>query len=276
MHTRFKISLAALALVSAGHLAAQVTFYEHPNFEGRSFSTRKQVNDFQRQGFNDRASSVVVMGKQWEACQDAHFGGHCVVLRPGSYASLSAMGMDDRISSTRVVNLNASVAPDRYAPTPRPLYDNHLRPGERLYEAEVTSVHAVMGQPEQRCWVERADVRSSNNNNNSNNAGAGGAVIGALLGGILGHQIGGGTGNDIATAGGAVAGALVGAKVGRNQDDDTPGQAQNIRRCSTSQNNNRPQYWDVSYVFRGQPHRMQMTSAPGNTVTVNAQGEPRV
>ena len=273
MHTRFKISLAVMVLLSAGHSAAQVTFYEHNNFEGRSFSTGKQVNDFQRHGFNDRASSVVVTGKQWEACQNARFGGQCVVLRPGSYASLEAMGMNNRISSARVVKLSASVAPDRYAPTRHPLYDNHLRPGERLYEAEVTSAHAVMGLPEQRCWVERTDVRS---NNNSDNSGAGGAVIGALLGGILGHQIGGGTGNDIATAGGAVAGALVGAKVGRDRDGEPKGPSQDMRRCEVSQNNNRPQYWEVSYVFRNQPHRMQMTSPPGNTVTVNAQGEPRI
>ena len=274
MHARFKLALAAVATLAASQLAAQVTFYEHNNFEGRSFSTGKQVNDFQRFGFNDRASSVVVSGKQWEACENARYRGPCVVLRPGSYASLSAMGMNDRISSARVVKLNATVSPDRYAPTPHPLYDNHLRPGERLYEAEVTSVRAVMGPPEQRCWVERTEVRSNNN------AGAGGAVLGALLGGILGHQIGGGSGNDIATAGGAVAGALVGAKVGRDRDGEPTGQQQDIRLCETgtnsSQYNNRPQYWDVSYMFRGQPHRMQMTSAPGNTVTVNAQGEPRV
>jgi hypothetical protein len=56
------------------------------------------------QGFNDRASSVIVRGGWWEACEDARFGGQCVTLRPGSYANLAAMGLNDRISSVRPVD----------------------------------------------------------------------------------------------------------------------------------------------------------------------------
>jgi uncharacterized protein YcfJ len=92
-----------------------------------------------------------------------------------------------------------------------------------------------------------------------------------LLGGILGHQVGGGTGKDLATAGGAIAGAAIGANV----NGGTPQAAtQDVRRCETVPNQ-RPQYWDVTYNFRGQEHRVQMTAPPGPTVTVNAQGEPR-
>jgi hypothetical protein len=36
-----------------------------------------------------------------------------------------------------------------------------------------------------------------------------------------------------------------------------------------------PALWDVSYNFRGQDHRLQMTTPPGPTVTVNRMGEPR-
>jgi uncharacterized protein YcfJ len=32
----------------------------------------------------------------------------------------------------------------------------------------------------------------------------------------------------------------------------------------------------VTYSFRGQEYRVQMTTRPGNTMTVNEQGEPRV
>jgi uncharacterized protein YcfJ len=98
----------------------------------------------------------------------------------------------------------------------------------------------------------------------------GGAVVGALLGGILGHQVGGGRGQDIATAGGAVAGAAVGSQVGRNGGQP----AQNVQRCA-NESPSRPAYWDVTYTFRGQEHRVQMTSQPGRTITVNRQGEPR-
>lgn len=45
-----------------------------------------------------------------------------------------------------------------------------------------------------------------------------GTVIGGVVGGVLGHQVGGGTGKDIATAAGVVGGAVVGHEIEkRNQ-----------------------------------------------------------
>jgi hypothetical protein len=32
----------------------------------------------------------------------------------------------------------------------------------------------------------------------------------------------------------------------------------------------------VTYVFRGQQHRAQLSAAPGPTIAVNGEGEPRV
>jgi outer membrane lipoprotein SlyB len=43
-----------------------------------------------------------------------------------------------------------------------------------------------------------------------------GAVIGGVLGGVLGHQVGGGTGKDLATVGGAVGGGVLGHQIERN------------------------------------------------------------
>jgi len=40
--------------------------------------------------------------------------------------------------------------------------------------------------------------------------------------------------------------------------------------------NSRPDYYDVTYNFRGSEHRVQMTSPPGRTILVNQNGEPRV
>lgn len=40
-----------------------------------------------------------------------------------------------------------------------------------------------------------------------------GTVIGGVVGGVLGHQIGGGTGKDIATAAGVVGGAVAGHQI---------------------------------------------------------------
>jgi hypothetical protein len=78
-----------------------ITFFEHDNFLGHKLTTSRPVGDFTRFGFNDRASSVVVRSGTWALCVDARFSGRCVVLRPGRYVSLSAICLNDRISSVR-------------------------------------------------------------------------------------------------------------------------------------------------------------------------------
>ena len=50
---------------------------------------------------------------------------------------------------------------------------------------------------------------------------------------------------------------------------------QDVQRCETTSSNARPDHWDVTYDFRGVERRMQTTSPPGQTVTVNKDGEPR-
>ena len=46
-----------------------------------------------------------------------------------------------------------------------------------------------------------------------------GTAIGAVAGAIIGHQVGGGRGKDLATVGGAVAGGVAGHKIQRHQQD---------------------------------------------------------
>jgi uncharacterized protein YcfJ len=269
MNAILKSALAMAGVAIATQALGQVTFYEREDFAGRSFTTQRQVGDFERQGFNDRASSVVVVGDQWEVCVDAGFNGRCVVLRPGRYPSLAAMHLNDRISSVRIVRSNTHIDADRYAPAPVAVYDNRRRGHERLYEANVTSVRAVVGPVEQRCWVESEEVVQE-----QGGANIPGAIVGAVIGGVLGHQVGGGRGKDIATAGGAVAGAAVGANVGRDGNVQQ-GYSHDVQRCASAPSQSRPDYWDVIYTFRGEQHRMQMTAPPGPTVTVNGYGEPR-
>jgi uncharacterized protein YcfJ len=261
--------LGVAGVIVATQAAAQVTFYEREEFRGRSFTTDRQVGNFERYGFNDRASSVVVKRERWEVCEDARFSGRCVVLRPGSYPSLAAMGLNNSVSSVRAVSRNARIEDSRYAPVAVPDYQYFRREGERLYQADVSSVRAVVGPPEQRCWIEREAVVQERGD-----ASVPGAIVGAVVGGVLGHQIGGGRGHDLATAGGAIGGAVVGANIGR----DSGGQqvySRDVRRCATVANHGHVAYWDVTYRFRGQEHRVQMTAPPGSTVAVNAQGEPR-
>jgi uncharacterized protein YcfJ len=265
--SKYSIALAGLALAVAAQ--AQVTFYEDEGFGGRSFNTSSAVPNFQRHGFNDRASSVIVSRDRWEVCQDATFQGRCVVLRRGQYPSLAAMGLNDRVSSVRAVGRNTRIDDERYAPLPVVENDYRRRNNERLFEATVTSVRAVMGTPEQRCWVEREQVGQDRGD-----ARVPSAILGAVIGGILGHQIGGGTGRDIATAGGAVAGAAVGVNIARDREGRQT-TTRDVQRCTSVPSQARADYWDVTYIHRGVEHRVQMTKPPGETVTVNRQSEPR-
>jgi uncharacterized protein YcfJ len=265
------IALAGVAF--AAHAAAQVTFYEQEDFRGQSFTTQRQIGDFSRYGFNDRASSAEVAVGRWEVCEDSGFNGRCVVLRQGRYPSLAAMGLNDRVSSVRLMSGNAQIDEQRYAPAPshQPVRapDFRRRDNERLFEARVTSVRAVVGPPEQRCWVEREQVAQEQRSTN-----VPGAVVGALIGGVLGHQVGGGAGKDLATVGGAIAGGAIGAQAGRS-GESMPPQARDVQRCQDVPSQARPEFWDVTYNFQGQDHRVQLGAPPGAYVTVNQRGEPR-
>jgi uncharacterized protein YcfJ len=165
---------------------------------------------------------------------------------------------------------NAQVDDQRYAPVPVVQNDYRRRSGERLFQAPVIAVRAVMGTPDQRCWIERERVPAQGGSDNRVPA----AIVGAVIGGILGHQVGGGTGRDVATVGGVVAGAAVGANVGRDRDGRPDG-TREVQRCTNAPAQGRPDYWDVTYTFRGQEHRVQLAKPPGDTITVDRNGEPR-
>ncbi len=245
--------------------AAQVTLYEWDGLRGQVFTADRPINDLTRYGFNDRASSMVVQHGQWEVCEHQNYQGECRILRPGQYPSLSAMGLNNKISSFRRVDGKPSHA---YAPPPPVAspYPYYLQHGETLYTADVVAVRAVLGPPEQRCWVEQQQVVTNSGPN------VPGAIIGGVLGGVLGHQIGSGRGNDVATAVGAVGGAAIGANVNKGGGQVA---TQNVQKCTSVPGSAQPQYWDVTYVFRGVQHRAQLSFAPGATITVNANGEPR-
>ena len=268
MNWKLKACLGVATAVVAAQAAAQITFYEGEGFRGRSFTTDRQVGNMERQGFNDRAASVVVERGRWQVCEDWRFQGRCVVLRRGSYESLVGLGLENRISSVRPITREGLAVMDAPEPLPAPTYEYRQRPNERLVEVPVTSVRAVVGPPEQRCWVERQQVVEDRGGTNP-----GAAIAGAIIGGVLGHQIGNGRGNDVATVGGALAGAAIGNNAGR----DGGGRAvygQDVQRCATAPTG-RPAFWDVTYNFRGIEHTVQMQTPPGRTITVNGNGEPR-
>lgn len=272
MNTRYlKSAFALAAIVVAGHAAAQITFYEGEDFHGRVFAAKQATPDFRRIGFNDKASSVVVDRGRWEVCEDVGFRGRCAVLQRGNYDSLRSIGFNDRISSVRPFRGERYAGDTPTPPPPAPIYEYRRRPQERIREVPVTNVREVLGPPGQRCWVERQQVTQPAPRSGAN---VGSAILGGVVGGILGHQIGGGSGRDLATAGGAVAGAVVGNNLGGRSNAAGVVSTQDVQRCETTAG--APAYYEVTYNFRGQEHRVQMSTPPGATIVVNANGEPRI
>ena len=269
MKTLAKACIALAVGLVAQAASAQITFYAHEGFTGQTFRTAKPIKDFRKFGFDDRATSVIVENGRWEVCEDPGFGGACVVLAPGSYPSLRAMGLNNQLSSVRFADGRRAGLREVPPPVNVPVYEYRRRPEERIFEAPVTSVHAVMGGPSERCWVERREVAVPQQNQPN----AAGGLVGAVLGGIIGHQIGSGGNRDLATAGGAVAGAVIGSQVNTGPSGPSS-QVQSVRRCAAVPNA-APAFWDVSYSFRGVVHQVQMSHEPGPTIAVNEFGEPR-
>jgi uncharacterized protein YcfJ len=264
MNRKLSYALAIAGLAAATQAVASITFYSGEGFRGRAITADGPIGNLERMNFNDRASSIIVDHGRWEVCEHAGFHGRCVILRRGNYENLASLGIDNRISSVRPVGARVRMEAEIAPPAPTvPMYEYRQRPNERIYEANVTDVRAVMGPPEQRCWVERQPVAHGEPN-------IGGAIVGGLLGGVLGHQVGSGRGNDVATAAGAVAGAAIGANAGRGGV-----YSQDVQRCENVASNAPPAYYDVTYNFRGIRHRIQMSQAPGPTIPVNDRGEPR-
>ena len=95
--------VGALALLLAGHAAAQITLYGREDFRGRSVTIDQAVPDLEGSRLDDRASSAVIRGGPWQLCSESGYQGRCVTLRSGEYPSLRSMGLDNRITSIRAV-----------------------------------------------------------------------------------------------------------------------------------------------------------------------------
>jgi hypothetical protein len=101
--------IASLCVASAAQ-AGEVTLYEHPGFEGRQLTLRGTAANFASIGFNDRASSAVVVSGVWEFCSDAEFRGFCQTFGRGEYIKLDPR-LEDKVSSAREAGPVAQAGP---------------------------------------------------------------------------------------------------------------------------------------------------------------------
>ena len=172
-----KTAIAVCTLVLGSQAMAQIVLYEGERYRGRSVVINKDMRNLDRRGLGDKASSIVVERGRWEVCEQPRFQGRCAVLRRGNYPTLQGTGLEANISSIRRAN-----AKRKYDNEPQAAagddYQFRRRANERTTEVRVTSVRAIMGPPNQRCWVERQAAPAPAD------PGA------ALIAGILGYQIG--------------------------------------------------------------------------------------
>jgi uncharacterized protein YcfJ len=255
----------------------QVAMYASAEFN-QAAATLRQADDLAANGgrYNDVHQLAVLANQRAAAAQDvARLRSEQAALVAQRTATDARIQADVTQRQAAAAQLQAAEAQrqadqaQRLAAATPTAYDYRRRENEPLYEAPVTSVRAVVGPPQQRCWVERQVVDTGPSGIN-----VPGAVVGGVVGGILGHQIGSGRGQDLATGIGAVGGAVVGANVGRDAAGTV--YTQDVQRCVNVSTAPPVDYWDVTYNFGGYEHRVQTTSPPGRTILVNGQGEPRV
>ncbi len=140
-------------------------------------------------------------------------------------------------------------------------------------------------------WVPENGGRVSIQRQASQDRQYGGAIVGGLAGGILGHQVGGGSGKDVATALGVVLGAMAGDQLqnrearsyydngqySNNQYDNGGYETtqREVKRCRTVYDaQTRITGYRVSYDYRGQNYTTFMRTNPGNNLPVRVTVEP--
>ncbi len=97
--------------------------------------------------------------------------------------------------------------------------------------------------------------------------------MGAVAGGVLGHQVGGGRGKDIATVAGALAGGYAGNRVQNNmQENDTYTTTQ--QRCQTVYDKSQKTLgYDVTYKIGDQQGKIRMDRDPGMQIPIDKNGQ---
>jgi len=95
-----------------------------------------------------------------------------------------------------------------------------------------------------------------------------GMAIGAVAGGLLGHMVGAGKGNALATAAGAIGGGYAGKKIEESHQQGNV-QSEVVHRCSTVANTSSNIVgYDVTYVYNGVTRTTRMDHDPGDRVKV--------
>jgi hypothetical protein len=103
-----RVLASSLLFASLSAAAQQVVLYEGSDFRGRSVTIAQPTANLGYLGFENRASSMLVMSGAWEFCTEPYFRGECRVYGPGEYGSLGHQS--NRIASARPAGRAAAPA----------------------------------------------------------------------------------------------------------------------------------------------------------------------
>jgi len=132
--------------------------------------------------------------------------------------------------------------------------------------AQVTSVEPVKqttSTPHEVCGDETVVHREEYKDRHQ----IGGTAIGAVAGALVGHQIGGGRGKDLATVGGAVAGGFAGHEIQKRHQENNPTYTTVEHRCHTvTSHTSKTIAYDVTYQYQGEQRHVRLDHDPGTRV----------
>lgn len=97
-----------------------------------------------------------------------------------------------------------------------------------------------------------------------------GTAIGAVVGGVLGNQVGGGRGRDLATVAGAVGGGIAGRKIQQNQQDKrtVTSVQERCRNVKDSSGSGAVVGYDIVYEYAGESHKARVAVDPGERIAL--------
>ncbi|HEV2681392.1 MAG TPA: glycine zipper 2TM domain-containing protein [Rhodanobacter sp.] len=128
----------------------------------------------------------------------------------------------------------------------------------------VDPVHSTVNNPREVCHDETVSHTAPPKDQHQ----IAGTAIGAVAGGLLGHMVGGGKGNTLATVAGAVGGGYAGNRIEASRQHAQVTTSVE-RRCDTVNNtSSKIVGYDVRYVYNGVTRTVRMDHDPGDRVQV--------
>ena len=124
------------------------------------------------------------------------------------------------------------------------------------------------GNGREECWNNRNNRYEEVRDNGGDSKLNAGTAIGAVAGGVLGHQVGSGRGNTMATVGGALLGGLIGNRVHQDRADNGD---YDMGRCRVlAARGASPSGYDVRYEYRGQEYVARLDHDPGRYLKIGS------